>query len=262
MDLSQLVAIAVMIFSKVPAALSKALTPDIHSCRSTSLKSFVLGCLPFQILVHITNFLPVSSAASFALCCRPVFNIIGPQYWEALRGKGQEGERETFLLLLEGDLSDYVLCNHCLVLRRGRKKHRDKLLYQSSTQSTVFTPCFDAELCAGLSWYIHQGFQFGIFKMAMKRYRSEHKHNPYLGFLAHKEKNLRSPKHIPHQCIVQPKIVAGSLFIRVQSVLLIPLGQALEIPASWGIKICCTLMPKYEPTPDVQLITSMIISRV
>ena len=69
--------------------------------------------LPVEILQHIRDFLPLSSAASFALCSQTLLKVVGNQSLEPLRADDQTIERRRFLVALQKDLPDWLLCHHC-----------------------------------------------------------------------------------------------------------------------------------------------------
>lgn len=70
--------------------------------------------LPPEILLLISDFLPVSSTVSFALCSRRVLWLLGDKAFRCLRSTDQTQERKLFLTLLEKDLPDWLLCHYCI----------------------------------------------------------------------------------------------------------------------------------------------------
>jgi hypothetical protein len=213
-------------------ALFRRRTPPRSLCRPIALESSALGELHPEIIIHVTRFLPAASAASFAFCCLPISNILGTRYWEALRTEDEQ-QREDFLSLLLKDLPDYILCYHCMALHSGSKeRHDDRMLHRHG-----ITPCHKEELLGGVSKYIHQNFSFDIFQMAMKRYRLGVDCNYHLNLLALKISRLGIGR-VPCQCMAEARIITGSLFLRVQQVVLLPSSRALKTIASCHITIC------------------------
>jgi hypothetical protein len=72
----------------------------------------------------------------------------------------------------------------------------------------------------------------------MKRYRLGLDCSHHLSLLAYKTTQRRSMEFFPYQCIAEARIIAESLFVRVQKVYLIPFGRALESIGSCYIHIC------------------------
>lgn len=229
-----------MCLFKLLAALFQGLTRPGSARRPIALESSVLSRLHPEIIIHIARFLSTASAASFALCCYSIFDILGTRYWEALQTEIQQRERETFLSLLERDLPGYILCYHCTILHSGNKTRYETRI-QPSTQPRHrygVTPCRKEELLGGVFKYVHKDFSFSIFQMTMKRYRLGLDYSYNLSLLACKTTGRRSIEGFPYQCTAQARIITGSLFLRVQQVLLIPSGRALKSLASCRITIC------------------------
>jgi hypothetical protein len=74
--------------------------------------------------------------------------------------------------------------------------------------------------------------------MTMKRYRLRLDYSYYLNLLAYKKIARRGVERFPYQCIAQPRIIAESLFLRVQEAILILSGRALESIAYYYDHIC------------------------
>lgn len=64
-----------------------------------------LEALPVELLQDIATCLPLSAAASFALCNKYICYVVGHQYWHHLRSQPLEYER--FLGLLEKDMPNH-----------------------------------------------------------------------------------------------------------------------------------------------------------
>jgi hypothetical protein len=224
-----------------PIPLESPILPRPSSVhRPIPLESSTLGKLPPEIIVHVTRFLPNASAASFALCCGSIRGILGTRYWGALQAEDQQLEREAFLSLLERDLPDYILCYHCTILHTGNKARHEARIQPSTRPHCRYkaTPCYNEEMLGGVRGYIHDDFRFAVFQKTMKRYRLGLDYSYHLNLLACNTTGRRSIEHFPFRCTAQARIIAGSLLLRVQQVVLIPSGRALKGVASCFIKIC------------------------
>jgi hypothetical protein len=117
-----------------------------------ALQSSLLGRLPPELIHYLAEFLPLASAATFTICCRPMKIILWNVYLEAL----QENvvAQYKFIALLELVGPDHIARVCCTRLHT----------MHDSTGPT----------CPEADWpglYIHEDFSSTIFQMAMKRYR-------------------------------------------------------------------------------------------
>ncbi|KAK0106625.1 hypothetical protein ONS96_004246 [Cadophora gregata f. sp. sojae] len=180
--------------------------------------------LPREMILHIAQFLSPASAATFTHCCHAVLHTLGTQYWQAIRNTNQRQELEKFLRLLEIDLSDHVLCSHCVVLHRiGGVKHKTE-------------DCYASELFAGVYVYIHQNLTFIDMAAMMKLYRQGLDYNRFLERFTCKITGTRD--NAPYQFSSQAKIINGSLLLRVQESLWYPHGDPIIVPMTARIAIC------------------------
>ena len=229
-----------MCFFELIAALFQNPSPHARIRKSISVESSTLGRLPPEILIHVAGFLPIASAASFALCCCSIRDILATRYWVALRTEGQQQARESFLSLLERDLPNYIICYHCSILHSGNKARYENRIEPSTRprHRHGVAPCYKEDLLGGVPKYIHKDFSFNIFHMTMKCYRLGLDYNHHLNLLANKTTSRRSMEGFPYQCVARAQIIAGSVILRVQEVLLIPSDRVLEIPTASHVAIC------------------------
>jgi hypothetical protein len=94
--------------------------------RPNALEFSTLSNLPMEIILQISRLLPPESAATFSICCRPVYFALGTQYLEDLRPmEGSTGlHRERLLKLLERDLPDHIIRGFCKKLHAMNKARR------------------------------------------------------------------------------------------------------------------------------------------
>ena len=84
--------------------------------------SFLEG-LPVELLQSIVYYLPLSAAASFALCSKYIWYVVGSQYWHQLRL--QPLEYKIFLGFLEKTMTRHLLCEECLTFHSEPKLESD-----------------------------------------------------------------------------------------------------------------------------------------
>jgi hypothetical protein len=212
--------------------------------RSKALEKSLLGKIPPEIIVHIADCLPTPSAALFTFCCNAIKNIIGTQYWRAMRAEQPELDLPIFLTLLERDLPDSTFCYPCMVLhtwKLGRERARvDRLLEQRpyGLYHKFREPCFTEEVFYAEDTYIFDGFRYAYFQMAMKQYRLGRNFQVYLDQLA---LNLSFKTYgfddLKQQCRTKVKICGGRLLVRVQEFILRPRQGLKNIKAAW-LHIC------------------------
>ncbi|TAQ86372.1 hypothetical protein B7494_g5287 [Chlorociboria aeruginascens] len=187
-----------------------------------------LARLPPELIVHMVQFLPLSSAALFTLSCRAIYNILGTHYWTSLWTEGQHPQHIEFLSQLSKDLPpDYIPCYHCRVL------HFCSL--GDSHHSSYWVPfelygslCRAAESNGRVSKYFHSNFNFRIFQMAMKRHRLGLDYEPWLKYLSLESTTCRINEKFPSEFKADVKIVDDSLLFRSQRVILIPPGLTIR----------------------------------
>ena len=196
-----------------------------------------MGRLPPELIIYTTRFLPPDSAASFALCCHSIYAILGSRYWESLQTQDQQ--RLAFLTLLERDLPKYIVCHPCKILHLSQKESDESGVRWDPSQP-IFRPCAREEFLGGIIGYIHQQFSFSTFQMAMKRYRLGLPYSDHLSRLGHDwtSHGYTGDEMLPYQSRAQAKIVARSLILRIQYVLLIPPHRTLQIPRWSPMSIC------------------------
>jgi hypothetical protein len=81
-----------------------------------------LDKLPVEVIQRIAEFLPPDSAACLILSKKILALAIGHRSWVALRSKQFRYERLKFLILMQRDLLEWVLCYHCEKLHPVKRK--------------------------------------------------------------------------------------------------------------------------------------------
>lgn len=72
-----------------------------------------LSSLPVEILLYIKDFLSLSSAVCLILCSRRMMTALGSQSLYDMRANNQIIQRKRFLIELQKDLPDWLLCYPC-----------------------------------------------------------------------------------------------------------------------------------------------------
>lgn len=190
-----------------------------------ALESSSLSKLPPELLAHIATFLPAASAASFALCCTPVYALLAIPYLKCKRGH-HPFKRSEFLSLLERDLKDYIACYHCAKLHTI-KFDRKHILDSSRCDSRV------SHL---IDKYIGFKFSHVVFQMAMKRHRQgSYSCWPLLRLL---DTDKFSTKQHDFRETSSVKIANGTLIARHRSTFIIHRGNDGKFSKYWVTFIC------------------------
>lgn len=203
--------------------------------RPVALQYSVLKMLPMEIVLHVASFLPLESAASFTICCSLIYLMIGDQYLKALRESGQ-WERYQLMTLVERDRSNYSACYECARFHRIDKAHR--FIQNFPRILDGHQPCSRVDRGTRfVDYYLHERFSSAIFKMTMKTYRHGLDCSKLLELLSLKAKTTCRQYYI-EQNTALARIVAGSLLMRRQTILMIPPSQLIPMPFEMNVQIC------------------------
>ncbi|KAL5354659.1 hypothetical protein ACLOAV_000748 [Pseudogymnoascus australis] len=174
---------------------------------SAALESSIHSKLPPELLTLIATFLPAASAASFALCCTPLYTLLAIPYLKCKHGH-HHFKMSEFLILVERDLKDFIACYHCVKLHtiKPDKKHIKRA-----------SRC-DSSVCSLMSRYIGYHFSYIVFQMAMKRHRQDADTRSLLRLLQSDEINAAA--HRPPY------------------ILIVHRGNEGPFSKNWGVYIC------------------------
>jgi hypothetical protein len=136
-----------------------------------ALEVSALGKLPIDLILHIAQSLPTDAAASFSLCCRPTYFILGAQSFKALEENGQLHHRYGLLMLLEREFPDHIACCYCKKLHAIKRAHRYVSSLKARSHAVSFSSCLMDDFERFTHLYIYKGLSFTIFQMAMKLHR-------------------------------------------------------------------------------------------
>ena len=165
-----------------------------------------LSDLPVEILLHIRDFLPLSSSACLILCSRQMMTALGSQCLSSLRARNHTMERRRFLIMLQKDLADWLLCYCCSHFHpvKSLPGLQDHWYYRKEP------PCVQENGCL----HVVSGFniRFQHLQLLMNQYRFG---RPYTGYLETLTFNFsRSYKDCTLQGDLRCEIVAGQLLLR------------------------------------------------
>lgn len=199
-----------------------------------------LADLPPEIVQEIAVFLPLASAAAFALCSRRISQVLGTQYWEALgswRDAGglkpservigeaaiepQGGERADFLALLDRDLPDYIFCGRCARLHIP--------IFERCSKADNERMCALGDLFRGsFIFALPRHLRFSLLQWTMKRSRMGLDCSKQLQFFF--EASLR--KRIYR--VKEARIRAGKWLFRVHEWFILPVKRVSI--TSWDVQ--------------------------
>jgi hypothetical protein len=178
------------------------------------LESSVLGRIPLELLIQITEYLPVLSAAAFSISCMQIKRLIGDQYLRNLAGR--PADKLAFLDILALDLPDQVVCPSCQRLHTMGNAAR----YTSIIRQTEPVPaCLLEDRRTMVELLIGHNFSTTIFRMAMKHYQQHPECSQFLKLLSYDE-NTDLRYGFMDQYKVDCRIIQGFMIHRVQRIFL------------------------------------------
>lgn len=208
-----------------------------HRKRPDALEFSILAKLPLELLVLIAEFLPLASAVTFSLSCRPLYSLIGTKYLKRAKQDTKSFDPYALLALLQRDLPDLLACHYCKKLHAI--KHASRFLDSSKYyKGWIRRPkpiCVHANYRRTL--YIHPDFSSTIFRMAMKRHRQGADCSSLLNLLSCEWRIFYHAKHIG-KVNTECRIVQNSLLVRNQSVFPVQPRQSVEFLFESGFLIC------------------------
>ncbi len=187
--------------------------------------------LPVEILQYIASLLPLSSAASFALCNHSICHAIGTQYWHALREKDQITSKRDFLLCLERDLHSFVFCHRCVQLhRRDLIEGPEQWYYGNRERQCV------KEDGVIKNYAFDYNLKYKHVRLVMNAHRFGPRHGIPLDVLFHVYTTSRKDDAL--QVWLKPRIVADELLLRAQSRVLLRYDRDFKHVKAYVLKIC------------------------
>ncbi|KAF2464446.1 uncharacterized protein BDR25DRAFT_381015 [Lindgomyces ingoldianus] len=118
-----------------PMTVSSPIIEDKYNFHYHDSNPTMLNILPYELLLHITSFLPLSSIASLSLINRfMMYCMRTPDPWTKFQFPEYLHDRCEFLLLLDRDYPHHLLCHEC-----GKFHPRDSSEKDGSRVSKGFT---------------------------------------------------------------------------------------------------------------------------
>ncbi|ORY01745.1 hypothetical protein BCR34DRAFT_91069 [Clohesyomyces aquaticus] len=117
-------------------ATQRKFSPFNYDFRQNSSQPTVLNKLPYELLLQITDFLPLSDIASLSLTNRHmVYCMRTPDPWNKLRLPANLSKRCELLQRMDMVYSGYPLCHACGIFHRCRALNPDMLGSRGDTSS-------------------------------------------------------------------------------------------------------------------------------
>ncbi len=194
-----------------------------HRSKSDSKpKNALLERLPVELLQSTACQLPVSSAASLALCNKYICYVVGRHYWHALRS--QPIEKDKFLTIIERDLPSHWLCHLCSIFY---PRPADIMQYSPFRTTSPVPKCIDFSRYSPTRNTFHPhalpmvNITHPMVHLAMDHHLFGPEHGEPLDFFSQKEimEGLRS------DLATQACIVANEFYLRWQYRVVVPSSE-------------------------------------
>jgi hypothetical protein len=230
--------------NSISSLLGKWLRP---SNKPLAFESSALGRLPPELILHIAEFLPLESASSLSICCRPIYFILGTQYLNTLSKSYRY--RDEFLLLLVRDLPDHTVCDYCgklhpidqvlrqLYAHKWYDPQLDPLDYVRTDPYFSYLHSWEQVDRIITPFMFHQNYSFSDLYTTIRPYNQGIDHSKLLHLLSYKTCTSRR-FGLVKQYKWDARVVASSLLTREQTIWLLAPAQPIRIPMYWDIDIC------------------------
>ena len=194
--------------------------------------------LPAEILQLVADFLPTTSAASFALCSRFTYLAIGSQHWHHLRDQAHGEEKRQFLSILERDLPTFVHCHRCNQLHRRMEYERPRRPSGLAILHVpAMKPCIRRDRIR-MVWVFDYDLHFHFCQLVMRAYRYGPQYGIPLGALTHI--STQSRQRSASQVFVSARIApaSGELILRIRYRILMQSEMHLKDLQWYRVYIC------------------------
>lgn len=173
--------------------------------------------LPVEVQQHIASFLTPESAACLTLCSKSLQRVVGQQSWFALRTTDQKKARLSFLMALQRDLRDWLLCYHCEKLHPFDLKPYPYTPWPFRYEH----PCFHAD---GLLDLLPSfALRFSYVHMIMKLHQQHATENIFLESLSHALSSVHN-HHVSHSH-TSARITNSNLLVKLELRILLRHGE-------------------------------------
>jgi hypothetical protein len=165
-----------------------------------------LSSLPVEILLHIKDFLPLSSAACLILCSRHMMTALGSRSLYSMRADDQIIERRRFLILLQKDLPDWLLCYPCSLFHPVKVHEGPKDIWRYHKEP----PCVQENDAIYVTADYRIRYQH--VQLLMNQYRFGRSHTKALEALSFSYCRILDDSML--EGIIWGEVVAGELLVR------------------------------------------------
>lgn len=216
---------------------SKSGNPKTQQPYSTVAKSgqrptstVTIEKLPVEIQQHVASFLEPDSTACLTLCSRSLQRAIGQQSWFALRTAEQKKTRLGFLIVLQKDLREWLLCYHC------------EKLHPFDLKTYLYTPWlfWNEHLCVRADGFVYLlpmfGLRFQYAQMIMKLHQLRATKNIFLDSLSHAHSSVYK-QHLSHSH-VSARIANDHLLVKLEWRILLHRGEGFRYISSLCQNVC------------------------
>lgn len=189
-----------------------------------------LSRLPAEILQLISDFLPISSAASFALCSRRFLWLLGDRAFTCLKSPDHAMEKKALLMLLEKSLPDWLLCHSCI--RFHPVAHHDG----PESPWTFAKP----RECAKATGAVYINSRYRLYyrhvQLLMNQYRFGRAYQRALEGLSHN--SIKTLGGINIKTEISARIILGELLLQVVSTVEMPSSSDIDLVMGKIPEIC------------------------
>jgi hypothetical protein len=198
--------------------------------RPNALEFSPFAKLPPELILSIAAFLPPITTACFSLYCTPIYLLLASKGQKTLRENWEFDYSSDFLARLEQDLPNHIACESCKKFHAIKhvKSHIESKHYNSS-RSISISWCWETDRKFNTMHYIHPGFSFTVFQMAMKLYRQRADCSYLLDLLSLKTRTVYNRGDIEHVTALS-RIFHGWLLVRKHS--LFPVHPPKDSPSN------------------------------
>lgn len=206
--------------------------------RPIALELSILAKLPPELIIRVAEFLSPVAAASFSLCCTPVYALISARYLKNGQNH-QDFDTSEFFTLLERDLPDHITCWYCKKFHAIKhvKSHIDLHRSYRYYHDDPVPSCWNSGDATQIWLYVGSDFSITAFQMLMKRYRQGADCSSLLALLSENRRTLHY-RDYNQKFISLSRIVDGTLLRRKQIVFLMHPPVDVPFPPYPGFVIC------------------------
>lgn len=261
-----------LLFCQIPSIMAHLETKS--GWLSKGNHSSRLENLPHELLQHIAHQLPLSSAASLALCSKSICYVVGLQYWHGL--SSHTLEKAKFLEIIEKDHPGHWLCYVCTVLHprphhildyngnayyEGTHRNLPKCIQACGAFGGVFGGGIDSPYLN--AWYPQclpiLAITHPMIHVAMNRHLFGPSHGDSLDvFFRPLQKDVINKINVSTRAC----IIANNFYLRWQFRFVVPPSESFDYvcKVTFGVHICPHLRTSSTHKDTISLISKCMLS--